>query len=169
MWTVIALGLTRRLPPARSTADSKEAPVLAKLVATVRERLDGGTDSDSGFTVLEVLVAFTLFVLAASTATFALYTSINASHVSQQRGTAAGIAQSYIAQAAANTTTIGVETNKPYSATVGSEQFTVLRSIVFSLAGETQCTRGSYVTVNVVVNQAQTSKFLARSDTRIAC
>jgi type II secretory pathway pseudopilin PulG len=158
-------------------AHPKEAPVLAKLSAAIRERLlqdtahndmqHGGTDA--GFTVLEVLVAFSLFVLAASTATFALYTSINTSHLSQQRGAAAGVAQSYLAQAAANSATVGPEAAKPYSATVGSEQFTVLRTIAFSVAGETQCARGSSFTVNVVVNQTQTNKFLARSDTVIAC
>lgn len=152
--------------------------MLAKLAATIRGRraVPGAIPdaaahrgSDAGFTVLEVLVAFSLFVLAASTATFALYTSINASHISQQRGAAAGVAQSYIAQAAANSATVAPESAKPYSATVGSEQFTVLRSITFSLAGETQCARGSSFTVNVVVNQSQTSKFLARSDSVIAC
>lgn len=141
--------------------------MLAKLAATTRGRLDRAPDD--GFTVLEVLVAFTVFVIAASTATFALYTSINASHVSQQRSAAAGVAQSYIAQAAANSATVGPESAKPYSAAVGSEQFTVLRSITFSVAGETQCARGSSFTVNVVVNQMQTNKFLARTDSVIAC
>lgn len=152
--------------------------MLAKFAATIRGRRDvpdAGPESaahdgsDAGFTVLEVLVAFSLFVLAASTATFALYTSINASHISQQRGTAAGVAQSYLAQAAANSATVVQESAKTYSATVGSEQFTVLRTINFSLAGETQCARGSFFTVNVVVNQAQTNKFLARNDSVIAC
>jgi type II secretory pathway pseudopilin PulG len=142
--------------------------VLAKLAATARARLSG-RGADAGFTVLEVLVSFSLFVLLASTATYALYTSINASHVSQQRGAAAGVAQSYIAQAAANTATIAPETAKPYTATVGSEQFAIVRTITFSTVGETQCTQGSSFTVNVVVNQAQTNKFLARSDTVIAC
>lgn len=144
--------------------------MLATLTATVRGRLSAdGRRSDDGFTVLEVLVAFTLFVLAASTATFALYTSINTSHVSQQRGAAAGVAQSYIAQAANNSATVGPESAKTYSATVGSEQFTVLRTITFSAVGETQCARGSSFTVDVVVNQTQTNKFLARSDSVIAC
>lgn len=143
--------------------------MIAKLVAKTRARLIGEGRRDAGFTVLEVIVSFTLFVLASSTATYALFTSINASHISQQRGTAAGVAQSYIAQAAANSATVTRESAKQYSAAVGSEQFTVLRTITFSPSGATQCSQGASFTVDVVVSQAQTSKFLARNDSVIAC
>lgn len=149
-----------------------------QLPAPLRNRLhDGGEDvdraDDAGFTVLEVLVSFTLFVLVSATATVAIFTSINTSHLSQQRGAAAGVAQSYIAQAAANAATAAVEDGSQasgtHNATVANEHFNVQRWITFSLPGETQCSRGSSFTVSVVVTQAQTNKFLARSDSVIAC
>lgn len=144
--------------------------MIAKLAARVQARLHAvRAGCEAGFTILEVLVAFTLFVLASTTATYALFTSINTSHLSQQRGTAGGVAQSYIAQAANNAATIGPESAKAYSAAVGTENFTVVRTITFSQSGETKCAEGSSFTVNVEVDQAQTNKFLARNDSVIAC
>lgn len=136
--------------------------------AQVRTRLCA-VHNEAGFTVLEVLVSFVLFAFVSATATFAIFTSINSSHLSQQRGDAAGVAQSYIAQAASNTTTVGPEVAKSYSASVSGEQFTVLRWITFSASGATQCSQGASFTVDVVVKQPQTNKFLARSDSVIAC
>lgn len=139
------------------------------IVAAVRRRLtdDGRADADAGFTVLEVLVAFTLFVLVSATATYGIFQAINASHTSQQRTEAAGVAQSYISQAAANAATINSGTNS-YNASVAGESFTVARTITFANGGN-QCSRGSSFTVDVVVTQAQTSKFLARNDSIVAC
>ena len=125
-------------------------------------------DAEAGFTVLEVLVSFTLFVLVSATATYGIFRGISVSHLSQQRGAASGVAQSYISQAAANAATINAESAKVYTASVAGEQFTVKRTITFSNSGN-QCSKGASFTVDVVVLQAQTSAFLARNDSVVAC
>ncbi|HEV7192623.1 MAG TPA: hypothetical protein VGN35_05385 [Jatrophihabitantaceae bacterium] len=139
------------------------------LPAVLRARLAAAdAERDAGFTILEVLVSFTLFVLVSVTATYGIFQAINASHTTQQRGAAAGIAQSYLAQAAANAATVNSESAKAYSASVAGEQFAVQRTITFSNGGN-QCSKGASFTVDVVVLQAQTSKFLARNDSVVAC
>lgn len=138
------------------------------LVAAARARLaDDGTEADAGFTVLEVLVSFTLFVLVSVTASYGIFEAINASHGTQQRGAASGIAQSYISQAAANAATIN-SGSATFPASVAGEQFSVQRTITFSNGGN-QCSQGASFTVDVVVKQAQSSKFLARNDSIVAC
>lgn len=134
----------------------------------LRDRLRAAP-CDAGFTMIEVIVAFVLFAVVSSTATYGIYNAIKASHQSQQRADAGGVAQSYIADAQGSRQTVTTETERPFSAFNGHERFTVLRSITFSQSGETQCAQGSSFTVNVVVKQAETGKFLARSDSVIAC
>ena len=50
-------------------------------------------ESDDGFTLIEVIVSLTLFVLVAGAATFAIISSIRASDVTNQRVAAGQVAQ----------------------------------------------------------------------------
>jgi prepilin-type N-terminal cleavage/methylation domain-containing protein len=141
---------------------------------------------DAGFTLLEVIVSFVIFAIVAASAATAIYRAVHASHLSQQRANASGVAQSVIADAIAkaNLNQTVPEAGKVILSTVGcinadpqhpqcpassaaGEQFTVVRTITFD-AGTT-CAPGKLFTVSVVVNQAQTGQFLARSDSRVAC
>ncbi|MDT4926988.1 MAG: hypothetical protein QOG01_4701 [Pseudonocardiales bacterium] len=146
---------------------------------------DTTTEGESGFTLIEVIVSFAIFAIVAASAATAIYKAVHASHLSQQRANAAGVAQSVIADAIAqaNLNKIAPEPGKTILSTLGcvnnaqgnqcpansaaAEQFTVTRTITFD-AGDT-CSPGALFTVNVVVNQKQTGQFLARSDSRIAC
>jgi type II secretory pathway pseudopilin PulG len=140
---------------------------MTRLGTAIRTRLSAA-QRDAGFTVLEVLVAFTLFVAVSAAATYSIVNAVNASHLSQQRADAAGVATSYISQAASNASTVGSENGAQYSASISNEQFSVLRWITFSGGGD-QCAHDTTFTVVVVVKQQQTGKFLARSDSVIAC
>jgi prepilin-type N-terminal cleavage/methylation domain-containing protein len=149
---------------------------LRRLAQKVRR--PAAPTGDAGFTLIEVVVSFAIFAIVAASAGTAIYKAIHASHLSQQRTEAAGVAQSIIANAIAkandNTaipeagvsilSTIG----GPTSATSSTEQFTAVRTITFD-GGGTTCSPGTLFTVNVVVKQAQSGAVLARSDTRIAC
>jgi prepilin-type N-terminal cleavage/methylation domain-containing protein len=137
------------------------------LVSRIRAVRDG--DGDRGFTLLEVLVSFVLFAIVAAGASTSIVSALNASHGSQQTVDAANVAQTFIASTQANTLAVRAEDKKTYSASVKNEQFTVTRTINFIPARAPQCTPGITFTVNVTVAQAQTSKFLARSDAVVTC
>jgi prepilin-type N-terminal cleavage/methylation domain-containing protein len=143
--------------------------------ATLR-RLAASTDE--GFTLVEVLVSFTLFAIVGAAATTAIYRAINASHQTQQRVAAAQVAQQVIANAIAlaNTNQAAPEQGKTFvsglggdGSTAAKEEFTVVRTITFDSQSADVCSPGTTFTVNVVVTQKQTGKFLARSDSKIAC
>ncbi|HEV7203941.1 MAG TPA: type II secretion system protein [Jatrophihabitans sp.] len=143
------------------------------LIRRIRDRI-GPSGRDGGFTLIEVIVAFAVFAIVSATAATAIYRSIRTSHLNQQRVDAAAVAQSLIAQAIAlaNKNTVATEPGHPFLTTVGTkgsaaEQLTAARTITFD-AGDT-CAPGVLFTVSVVVTQAQSGQFLARSDTRIAC
>lgn len=128
------------------------------------------TGSDAGFSLLEVIVSFVIFAVVAGSATAAIVSALRASHSSQQRVDAAQVALQFVSDAQRNPGSMVPESSKTFP-TVGvkNEQFSVTRSIVFSNSGTTTCTSGMYFTVHVTVNQAQTGKFLARSDTVVTC
>jgi prepilin-type N-terminal cleavage/methylation domain-containing protein len=149
--------------------------VTAALARTTRaardrfRRVVSGRGNDAGFSLLEVVVSFVIFAIVAGSATAAIVSALRASHGSQQRVDAAQVAQAFVAQTQASPGAVQPETNQPYTASVKNEQFTVSRSIVFSNSGTTSCTSGMYFTVHVTVAQAQTGKFLARSDSVVTC
>jgi type II secretory pathway pseudopilin PulG len=128
---------------------------------------------DGGFTLVEVLVSFVIFVAVAGAATTGIVNALQASHVSQQRVDAADVAQSFVADAISTATKVAPEEGKTIISNVGDgkvaggETFTVIRWITFD-SGDT-CHPGALFTVNIEVHQAQTSQFLARSDARVAC
>jgi len=138
----------------------------ARIVQHIRHRLLTA-DGDKGFTLLEVIVSFVLFAIVASSATYAIVSALNASHGSQQHIDGANVAQTFIAdqQQNAQSATNG---SKTYTPSVKNEDFVVTRTITF-FAGGTACNPGGSYRVNVTVNQKQTNKFLARSDTVITC
>lgn len=133
---------------------------------------------DAGFTVLEALISFVVFAIVATTASYGLIKSIEASHASQQRVDAADVAQYFIGDAIRRANTIApTEGRTIYSHVGGSdasgsahaaeEQFTVVQTVTFDTAGS--CNSGTLFWVHVLVRQAQTNQFLARSDARVAC
>lgn len=149
--------------------------MIAALAHRVRNRylhVARGADAttDAGFSLLEVIVSFVIFAVVAGSATAAIVSALRASHSSQQRVDAAQVALQFVSDAQRNPGSMQPESNKTFP-TVGvqNEQFSVTRSIVFSNSGTTTCTSGMYFTVHVTVNQAQTGKFLARSDTVVTC
>jgi type II secretory pathway pseudopilin PulG len=133
---------------------------------------------DAGFTVLEALVSFVIFAIVATTASYGLAKSIDASHASEQRVDAADVAQYFVADAIRRANTIPpVEGKTIYSGVGGTdttgaqyaavEQFTVVETIAFDNPGS--CNSGTLFWVHVIVKQAQSNAFLARSDARVAC
>ena len=146
--------------------------------AAERVRRTSAQNPEAGFTLIEVLVSFAIFAIVAASAGTAIYRAIHASHLSQQRTEAAGVAQSIIANAIAkaNDSTVVPEAGVSIVSTVGDptgqksseEQFTAVRTITFPPPGDT-CAPGVLFTVSVVVKQAQSGAVLARSDTAIAC
>jgi prepilin-type N-terminal cleavage/methylation domain-containing protein len=131
--------------------------------------------AESGFTLIEVIVSFVIFAVVAGAATAAIIEALHASHQTQQRVTAAGVAQSFVAQAIANANKIAPEQGKIVTPSVGGngaseEQFTVVRTITFINPPQSDtCAPGHLYNVNVIVKQAQSGQFLARSDAVIAC
>jgi type II secretory pathway component PulJ len=133
---------------------------------------------DAGFTVLEALISFVIFAIVATTASYGLVKSIEASHASQQRVDAADVAQYFIADAIRRANTIPPVEGKTIFSRVGGsdaagntnaaeEQFTVVETVAYDDPGS--CNSGTLFWVHVIVRQAQNSKFLARSDARVAC
>lgn len=138
-------------------------------LSCLRNRVHRTGTSDAGFTLLEALISFVIFAAVASSATYAIINALNASHLSQQRVDAADVAQAMVADAILKANTIAEIPPPGHTTTpnVGVEQFKVVETIVYDTGGS--CTTGKMFTVNVLVYQKQTEKFLARSDARVAC
>jgi type II secretory pathway pseudopilin PulG len=137
-----------------------------------------GAQRDAGFTVLEALISFVVFAIVATTASYGLVKAIDASHASQQRVDAADVAQYFVADAIRRANTIPPVEGKTIFSHVGGsdasgtahaseEQFTVVETIAYDNPGS--CNTGTLFWVHVIVRQAQSSDFLARSDARVAC
>ena len=142
-------------------------------LSAVRRRMAlarAGSDatSDAGFTLIEVIVSFVLFAIVAGGATTGIVSALQASHSSQQRTDAADAAAQDLAQDIAAYRAGTVPGNFSYTAGVSNEQFTVTRTVTF-VGSATACAPGASFHVHVDVKQQQTQKFLAQSDTVIAC
>ena len=144
--------------------------MTAQHLDRVRHRLAAQAQADDGFTVLEVMVSFVLFVIVSISATFAITSALNASHTSQRRVDAANVAQRFIADQQQNAQ-IAANGSNTYPASVRNEDFSVKRTILFT-SGGTLCNPGGSYTVNVEVTQKRkdgTDQLLARSDSVITC
>jgi prepilin-type N-terminal cleavage/methylation domain-containing protein len=132
----------------------------------------GNTTDEAGFSLLEVIVAMTIFVIVAATAMAAIVSALQGGHTSQQRVDAANIAQAAIAGAIAtgpHAAAFVMNGSNTYTASVTNEQFKVTQTTASTPATATACSPGTTVTVSVLVYQQQSGRFLARSDTVIAC
>ena len=133
---------------------------------------------DAGFTVLEALISFVVFAIVATTASYGLVKAIDASHASQQRVDAADVAQYILGDVLRTAGLQAPVEGKTIFSHVGdsrttgpryasNEEFTAIQTIVFDTPGS--CNTGTAFWVHIVVRQAQTNKFLARTDARVAC
>ena len=156
------------------------ARIRRRIVDRVRRAGCGDLASDGGFTLIEAVVSFALFVVISTTAIYSITNALQASHRSQRRVDAANVAQYVVAQARAlaSANKVSPDSGTSYTTTVGNgssaslEKFTYRRWIVFSTPGATECSAGTTFTVNVEVYQGTTvssSTFLARSDSVVAC
>jgi type II secretory pathway pseudopilin PulG len=133
---------------------------------------------DSGFTLIEAIVSFVIFVTVATSTSVVIYNMQRAARISQQRVDAAGVAQSIVADAIVRALTIAPVAGQPVPATFGDycqgtglktaecEQFSAVENVTFDNGS---CITGRLFTVNVVVSLKQTGQVLARSDARVAC
>jgi prepilin-type N-terminal cleavage/methylation domain-containing protein len=130
------------------------------------------TPNDAGFSLLEVVVSFSLFAIVAGGATTGIVSALQAAHTSQQRIDAANVAQRDLALVfAAYSSGSGVgaiPVKASYVQAVGSERFSVVRTVAMQ-GSATACSPGQSFRVDVQVSQQQTGTFLAQTDTVIAC
>jgi len=144
--------------------------MIKRVASAVQRRLVRDGSADAGFSLIEVLVSFVLFATVASAATYGIVNALQTSHNGQERVDAANIAQSFIAQTQTNTSSVQTETARQVAtSSLGSDTFTVLRWITFTTPGATQCSPGQTFTVSVTVSLQASGKFLARSDSVVAC
>jgi prepilin-type N-terminal cleavage/methylation domain-containing protein len=118
---------------------------------------------ERGFTLLEVVVSATLFVIAAAAAGAAIVGNTKSSHLSQERVRAANLAQSMLA---------GIRPGQPVPTTLptASTDGYGLR-ISMSPATET-CPKGTTRAVTVLVfapNAAADAAPVARTDSLVSC
>ena len=145
--------------------------VRARWAATVGTR-------DTGFTLIEAIVSFVIFVTVATSTSVVIYNMQRTARVSQQRVDAADVAQTIVADAIVRSATIAPVAGQQILSTLGDfcqstgvqtsecEQFTAVENVTFDNGS---CNTGRLFTVNVVVSQRQSSQVLARSDARVAC
>lgn len=128
----------------------------------VRGRLDAA-NSDSGFTLLEVIVAAVLFVIVATSAGVAIVGNIKSSNLTQQRVRAANMASSYLS---------AIRPGQPVPnplPTTGADGYGLRISLDPVTA---TCTAGTTRRVSVLVfapNAAPNAAPLARTDSVVSC
>lgn len=122
-------------------------------------------DRDAGFTVLEMLISFVVFAIAAASATAAIANSIKVSNTTDNRVTATGLAAAAIDQARADTTSL--ISNPDTTTTTGA--YTVTRDATVPEAGGIRCPAGSTIAVSITVTWRDGQSRLVRVDTDIAC
>lgn len=130
---------------------------------------DTAPENDAGFSLLEVVVSFTLFAIVAGGATTGIVSALQASHSSQQRIDAANIGQLDLALDLASYRAGTMPQKTIYTKTLTNESFSIARQISFTPSSATACSPGVSFTVHVEVSQGQTGAFLAQTDTVIAC
>jgi prepilin-type N-terminal cleavage/methylation domain-containing protein len=119
---------------------------------------------DSGFAILELLVAFVVFAIVATFATVAIADSMRVSNTTTNRVTATGLAQAAIDKARADTLSL---TSGTTTSTSGA--YTVTRTVTVPVTGGIRCAAGQLVPLTVSVTWRQTGARLVRIDTDLAC
>ncbi|SOD74772.1 hypothetical protein SAMN05892883_3963 [Jatrophihabitans sp. GAS493] len=166
------------------------AKLFAAVTGHLRRALNTQSDnatterSEGGFTLIEVVVSFTLLIIIGSTVMVGIGNGIHASNATRVRTTASNVARDYIEQAR-SMSPAQVTAISPTSVKVGAQTFTVTRSVSVGqpgltfAAGVTCATAPNqtglynsllplmlYITVTVSWNGASAP---ARSDTALAC
>lgn len=154
------------------------------MLTSIRNRIARVTRGpDRGFTMIEVLVSFAIFMAVMSATMVAIVNAQRASHSTQQRVDASNVAQFFIAKARADANanringqggdTILSATGAGLTGKAAQEKFTVSRNISFAAPQTTQCSPGTIFTIAVKVYQGTTikdaAKYLARSESVVAC
>jgi Tfp pilus assembly protein PilV len=136
-----------------------------RLTQRLSHRFGCAADSDSGFTVLEVVVAVTLFIIVTTASATAIIGNITASKSTQQRVRAANLAQSFLAEFQASKT---LPSSLPTS---GPDGYGV--SVSLSPGLTSTCATGSTRTVTVLIwapnVSTATGTPIARTDSVLAC
>lgn len=128
-------------------------------------RRSSGPNEDAGFTVLEMLISFVVFAIAAASATAAIANSIKISNTTDNRVTATGLAAAAIDQARADTTSLIADPDT----TTTTDAYTVTRHATVPEAGGIRCPAGQTIAVTVTVTWRDSGSRLVRVDTDIAC
>ncbi len=126
------------------------------------------TEQDGGFTVVEVVVAFLLFVVVSTAAIAAVVDATKASHgdTATRSGRRPGAAGHC---AVGRRVPIGhLPKSTTYTAASGAESFAVQRTVAF-VGSATACSSGNAFSVHVAVMPKSTTVVLAQSDTVVAC
>lgn len=137
-----------------------------------RLRLPGPT-ADDGFSLLEVVVSFVLFMIVASAATAAVANGIRTSSSTTQRVQATQVAQQDIEKARSMKPSLVSAAGYPLTVVVGTRTFTVARTVSWSTGSGCPATPAAgtvyYVNVTDIVTWTGNSGRSVRMDTVLAC
>ena len=126
-----------------------------------------GGAADGGFTMIETIVALTIFVVISVAATAAVVAGTNAAKTSRNRVTGTNVVQSDLEQAR----TLPTPASTAYvTAPAGaSDTYSVSRTVTMpSPSGGTACPAGSLIKISSVVSWSGGGQTV-RADTVLAC
>lgn len=123
----------------------------------------GAADGEGGFTLLEVVISVTLFVIAATAAGVAILGNTQSSHLSQERVRAAGLAQAELAK---------IRPGKTLPQAFASASSDGYRIAVSVDPNTPTCPAGTTRAVSVLVfapNASADAGPMARTDSLVSC
>lgn len=133
--------------------------------ASHRRALRDGDATDGGFTMIETIVALTIFVVISVAATAAVIAGTRAAQASRNRVTGTNIVQSDLEQARSQPT----PASTAYATAPGgaSDTYSVTRTVVMpSPSGGSVCPAGKLIKISSVASGGGQS---VRADTVLAC
>jgi prepilin-type N-terminal cleavage/methylation domain-containing protein len=149
-------------------ATKEVSQMLQHLYQRACHRISYAATRDAGFTVIEAIVAMTIFVIVSAAAIAAVFGGIQSSNNTNNRVGAANIAQSDLEQARAQGTPSA--TSYPTAPTSGGPTFQVTRSVTMPPPSATAtCPDGSSIKVGVTVSGPGNSGRSVSMSTVIAC